>query len=65
MKFHPVTSSMDESEDGAYQLKRSDLPGRGSFWNAWHVESNKHVGAGHKRKDVIEECKAHAQRAQI
>lgn len=46
----------------AYDLRGSEANSDRKYWNAWHVESGKHVASGWKIDEVKKQCVAHAER---
>ena len=45
MKFLPVCATMQQSEDGVYQISRSPKPEGGEYiYRAWHRPTNTELG---------------------
>lgn len=53
------------SNCGQYEIRMSTHRKHGSFYNAWHVPSGAHVGAGYKKADVKRACEDHAKREAV
>lgn len=65
MKFHPVTTVLDQSDDGAYEIRTSELPSRVRYFNGWHVPTDAHIDAGFEKEAVKRACQAHSERSNV
>lgn len=56
------TRTIATSECGRYEIRLSTDQIRGDFYNAWFLPANKHVGASHHKRDVLDAVESHVLR---
>jgi hypothetical protein len=49
------------SDCGDYEVRMAEHVSRGRFYNAWHLPTGKHIGASHKKAEVVAACERHAE----
>lgn len=63
MKWSKKTQRLAVSDCGNYEIRISQDAERGTFFNAWHLPTGKHISASHDKEFVKGVCETHAARA--